>query len=99
MLFQRPNGLHKSTLKVIADTHNLTGCLHLCRQGSLCADEFIKGQTRDLHNTVVQHRLKAGISLACDGVRDLIQCITQGDLGRNLGNGISGSLGSQCRGA
>ena len=96
MLFQRTDSLHQGALKVIADTHNLAGSFHLCGQGTFGTDKFIKGQTRDLDNTVVQHRLKAGIGLAGDGIRDLIQSVTQSDLGCHLGDGITGSLGSKC---
>jgi len=81
----------------MADTHNLTGSLHLCSQCTFCCDEFVKWQTRDLNNTVIQHRLEACICFACDGVRDLIQCVTQRDLGCNLGDRITGSLTCQRR--
>ena len=97
MLFQGTDGFHKRAFKVIADTHNFSGSFHLCGKGSLGADKFVKGQPGDLYHAVVQHRFKAGISLACDSVFDLIQRVAQGDLRRNLGNGIAGRLGSQGR--
>ena len=97
MLLQRADGFHQRTFKVVADTHHLSGCLHLCSQCTFCCDEFIKWQTRDLNNTVIQHRLEACVCFACDGVRDLIQCVTQCDLGCNLGDRITGSLTCKCR--
>ena len=80
----------------MADTHNLTGSFHLCGQCTFCCDEFIKRQTRDLNDTVVQHRLETCVCFASDGVRDLIQCVAQCDLGCNLGDRITGSLTCKC---
>ena len=96
MLFQRTDGFHKSTFKVIANAHHFTGSLHLCGQSSLGADKFIERQTWYFYNTIVQHRLKAGISLTCDGIRDLIQGIAQSNLGCHLGNRIACSF--RCQG-
>ena len=98
VLLQRTDGLHQRALKIVADGHNLAGGLHLCGQGTFCADKFIKGQTGHLHDTVVQHRLKAGLGLSGNGVGNLVQGITQGNLSRYLGNGVARSLGSQRRG-
>ena len=84
MLLQRTDGFHKTALEIITDTHNLTGCLHLCGQGSLCTDEFIKRKTRHLDNAVVQHRLEACHGLSGNGIFNLIQRITNGDLCSSL---------------
>ena len=97
MLFQRTDCLHQSTFKVMADTHNLTGSLHLSGKCSLCCNKFIKGQTRNLNYTVVQHRLKACVGFTGNGIWNLIQSISQSNLGSNLGNRITGSFTSQCR--
>ena len=35
MLLQRTDCFHKSSFKVIANTHNFSGSFHLCRQRSL----------------------------------------------------------------
>ena len=98
MLLQRTDCLHKSAFKVMADTHNLTGSLHLRSQCSLGSNEFIKWKSRNLNYTVIKHRLKACISLTCDRIRNLIQSISQCNLGCNLGDRITGSLTCQCRG-
>ena len=97
MLLQGTDGFHQSPLKVITDTHNLSGCFHLCRQSSLCRDEFIKGKARDLYYAVVQHGLKACIGFSGNGILDLIQRITESDLRCYLCDGVSGSLTCQCR--
>ena len=95
MLLQGTDRFHQRALKAVADTHNLTGCLHLCGQRTFRADKLIEWKTRKFYDTVVQHRLKACVSLACDGIRDLIQSISQSDLCRYLCDRVSGRLGSQ----
>ncbi len=99
MLFQRAECLHKGTLKIITDAHDLSGGLHLCRQCPLSLDKFVKGQTRYLDDTVIQRRFKAGEGLPSDGIRNLIQRIAQGDLRGHLRDGISRRLRSKGRGA
>ena len=98
MLFQGTDCLHQSAFKVGADTHDLAGGLHLGSQGTLGAYEFIEREPWHLDHAVIQHWLKACICLFCDRVLNLIQGITQGNLGSNLGNGVSGCLAGQCRG-
>ena len=95
MLLQRTDCLHQRTLKVVTDTHNLSGSLHLCAQGSLGCQELVKRQSRNLYHTVVQHRLKAGIGLLRNGILNLVQCVAQRNLRRHLGNRVTGGLGSQ----
>ena len=97
MLLQRADGFHQRTFKVVADTHHLSGCLHLCSQCSLCTDKLIKRKSRKFYDTVVQHWFKACICLLCDRIFDLIQCITKSDLCCNLRDRISCRFGSQRR--
>ena len=98
VLFQGTNGLHQRSLKIVTDAHDLSGGLHLCGQRPLGREKLIKGQTRDFHHTVVQRGFKACIGLPGDSVFNLVQRISQGNLGRHLGDRISGGLGSQGRG-
>ena len=95
MLLQRTDRFHQRALEVVADTHNLSGGLHLGSQRTLRRDELVKGQARNFYYTVVQHRLKACKSLSGNGIRNLIQRIAQSDLRRHLRDGVAGSLGSQ----
>ena len=95
MLLKRTDRFHQRALKVIADTHDLTGCLHLRRQCSLGADEFIKWQTREFDYNIVEHRFKAGICLLGDRILDLIQRVAQRDLCRNLCDRVTCGLGRQ----
>ena len=95
VLLQRADRFHQRTFKVIADTHHLSGRLHLGGQRSLGTDKFIKWQTWDFYHAVVQHRLKACVRLSGDGIFDLIQSITKGNLRRHLGNRIPCRFGRQ----
>ena len=95
MLFQGTDGFHQGPFKIVADAHHLAGGLHLGGQVPLGADKFIKGKAGHLYHAVVQHGLKAGVGFSRNGVFNFIQGIAQGDLGRHLGDGITGSLGRQ----
>ena len=95
MLFQGTDGLHQRAFKVICNTHNLSGCLHLGGQRPFCRNKLIKGQTGQLHHTVVQCGFKACVGLSGNCVFDFIQCVAQGNLGRHLGDRITCSLACQ----
>ena len=98
MLFQGTDGLHQGSLKIITDTHNLTGGLHLGSKRTLCRNKLIKRQSRYLHHAVIQCGFETGISLLRDGIFDLIQGVTQSNLCRHLGDWVACGLGSQGRG-
>ena len=98
VLLQRTDSFHQGTFKVMANTHNLTCSLHLSSKGSLCSDKFIKWKSRDLNYTVVKHWLETCICFSCDRIRNLIQCITQGNLCCNLCNRVTCCLTCKCRG-
>ena len=98
MLLQGTDGLHEGTFKAVADTHNLSGSLHLCGQCPFGGDKLVKRKAGQLHHAVIQGGFKAGICLSGYGIFNLIQRIAQGYLGRNLGNRITGSLACQGRG-
>ena len=97
MLLQRTDCFHKCTFKVITDTHNFSGCFHLCCQCTFCTDKFIKWKSRDLYNAIVKHWLETCIGLLRNCILNLIQCISKCDLCSNFRNWISGCFGSQCR--
>ena len=93
------NSLHHGGFEAVADAHHLTGSHHLGTQRLVGIDELIKRPLRVLDHDVVQCRLEAGAGLAGNVVGDLVQRVADGDLGSHLGNGVAGSLGSQCGGA
>ena len=97
MLLQRTDCFHKSSLEVITDAHNFSGCFHLCCQCSLRTDKFIKWKSRDLNYYIVKHWLKTCIGLLCDCILDLIQIVSKCDLRCNLRDRVSCCFGSKCR--
>ena len=89
MLFQGTDRFHKSALKIAADAHDFSGCLHLGGQSSLGRNKFIERQTGNFYHAVIQHRFKVCVGFSCNCIWNLIQGIAQSDLGRHLCNGIS----------
>ena len=96
--FQRTNSLQNSSLEVSVNRHNLTGSLHLSAQGLVGINEFIKWPSWELNYAVVQSRLEASLGFLSNSIGNLVQTIANSNLSRNLGNRITGSLGSQSRG-
>ena len=92
MLLERSDSLHKGTLEVVADTHYLSGSLHLSGKCTLCCEELVERKSWNLDYTVIKHWLKACVCLLCDSVLDLIEVIAECNLGCNLGDRISCSL-------
>ena len=92
MLLQGTDGFHKGTLEVVADTHYLSGSLHLSGKCTLCCEELVERKSWNLDYTVIKHWLKACVCLLCDSVLDLIEVIAECNLGCNLGDRISCSL-------
>ena len=99
MLLQRTDRLHQRALKIITNAHHFARGLHLGGQRALCRDKFIERKSRYLYHTIIQRGLKACIGFVGDGVFDFIQGKSQRNLGRHLGNGISGGLGCKRGGA
>ncbi len=95
MLFQGTERLHQGAFKVIADAHYLSGSFHLRGQRTLGCNKFVKRQPWNFYDTIIQHRLKTGISLAGYGIFDFIQRIAHRNFCRHLGNRIAGGFGSQ----
>ena len=92
MLFERTKRFHECSLEVRTDTHNLTGCLHLCGQLPACLDELIERKSRHLNYNIIECRLKARIGLTCNCILDLIEIISKSDLRSYLRDRISGCL-------
>ncbi len=89
MLFKRTQRLHKRTLKISADAHNLACCFHLCSKCPFSLYKFIKWKAWYLYHNIVKCRLKAGICLACNSIWYLIKCIPKRNLCRHLCNRIA----------
>ena len=81
------------------DRHHLAGRLHLRAERAVAERELVERPARDLDDAVVERRLEGGRRLAGDGVRDLVQPLADGDLGRDAGDRVAGRLRGQRRGA
>ena len=92
------DSLHDRLLKGRRDRHDLAGRLHLGAEAALGVDEFVERPLGELDDHIVDRRLKAGIGGAGDGVFDLVEGVTDGDLGGYLCDGITGRLGRERRG-
>ena len=97
--FRPPDGFHQGGLKGMGNGHDFAGGLHLGAQLPAGPVELVKGPLGELHHHIVHCGLKTGESLTGHIVFDLIQGVTQSDLGGDLGNGIARGLGGQGGGA
>ena len=92
LLLQRTHRLLQGLSEVTAQSHSLANTLHGGGQGRVSSRELLKREARNLHDHVVEGRLEGRRGLLGDIVRNLIQGVTQGQLGRNLRNREAGSL-------
>ncbi len=97
-VFERAQGLVERLLEGAADAHGLAHGLHLRGEPLVVAGELLEVPARDLDHDVVDGRLEAGRGLAGDVVRDFVQPVADGELGRDLGDRKPGRFGGE-RGA
>ena len=90
------HGLEQRALKICADGHDLARGLHLRAEAAGRAGEFVKRPLGEFHDDVVERRLKAGAGLAGDVVSDLVERVSEGDLGRDLCDRVAGRLRGEC---
>ena len=84
-------------LEISPNTHHFTYCLHGEAESTVCTFKLVKVPTRNLHNHVIDGRLKVGRGSSCYGVGELVQVVPNGELGCHLGDRVSCSFGSQGR--
>ncbi len=93
-------GLVQGLLEVAADGHHFTDGLHLGGQTVVGAGELLEVEARHLGDHVVDGRLEGGRgTTAGDVVHQLVQGVTDGELGGDLGDGEAGRLGGERGGA
>ncbi len=80
-----------------ADGHGLPHRLHGGGEQVLGPGKFLECPSRDLDHAVVDGGFKRGTGLPGDVIGDLVQGISHGQFGRDLGNGKAGGLGRQGR--
>ena len=97
--FQTAQGFLQGFLEGTADGHDFTDRLHLSGQARVSLREFLEGETWQLGHDVVDGRLEGRRGLAAgDVVRQLVEGVAHGQLGRDLGDRETGGFRSQCRG-
>ena len=94
--FQTTQGFLHGFLEGTTDGHDFTHRLHLGGQAGVGLGELLEGEARNLGNHVVDAGLERGRGYAAGNfVLQLIKGVTDGQLGRDLGNRETGGLGSQ----
>ena len=91
---ERAHGLEAAFFQSGADTHHFAGRLHLGAEGVGRVGKFIKGESREFCDDIVEGWFDRG-GAAGDG--DLIQRHAHGDLGGHAGDGIAARLRRQRR--
>ncbi len=92
---ERANTLLQSFFEGAADGHHLADRLHLRSERFVGAGKLFELPFRNLDDDIVERGLEASRSLARDVVGNLVEGVTDGKLGGNLGNGESGGLRCQ----
>ena len=97
--FETTQGFLERLLERAADGHRLADRLHLHGQFGVGLGELFEGPARDLGHDVVDRRLKARQRFAGDVVLDLVEAVSDSQLGSDLGDGEAGGLRGQSAGA
>ena len=92
----RTQGLVQRLPKITTDGHRLANTLHRGGQGGIRSGEFLEGKAWDLHDDVVERWLERCRCLLRDVVGDLVECVTDRETCRDLGDGKAGRL--RCEG-
>ena len=98
--FQPAQGFLERLLEGAAHRHDFAHRLHLRRQARISGGEFLKSETRDFGDHVVNARLKTRRrGAAGDFIFQLIQGVAAGEFGRHFGNRETGGFGCERGGA
>ena len=92
---QCPYAFEQSFFECAANGHHLADRFHLRTKAFIGSGEFLELPLRNFDYDIVEGRLKTGRSLASDVVCDLVERITDGQLGCDLCDGEPGGFGGQ----
>ena len=81
------------------DSHRLADRLHLRSQRLIGSGELLEREARELDDDVVERRLEARRRGLRQVVRDLVERVADGELGRDLRDRVAGRLRGERRGA
>ena len=94
-----PDRLLQGFLKGAPERHHLADRFHLRGQAVVRLVKFLEGKTRDLADDIINAGFKRGRrGAARDLIIQFVQRITDGQPGRDLGDGEAGRLGGERRG-
>src|SRR3990172_4187029 len=94
----RPVRLEKRLGERAPDSHRLAHRLHLRAERLIGAGELLEGEARKLDHDVVERRLEARGGRLGEVVGDLVERVTDRELGGHLGDRVAGRLGRERRG-
>ena len=95
-LLQRRPCLEERFFEAAADGHHLTSGFHGGSKRTIRSPEFVEGPAWDLDHAIIQGWLERGCRpFSCDGIGELMQMVTNSDLGGHAGDRISGGFGSE----
>ena len=98
--FESAQSLLERLLEGAADGHHLSHRFHLGGEMGIGVGKLLEGEARNLGDDVVDAGLERGRGDAAgDLVAQLVEGVADGQLGRDLGDGKAGGLGSQGGGA
>ena len=81
---ERAHALQQRFFESAADGHHFADRFHLRAQALVGAGKFFELPLRNLHDHVIERRLKAGRRLARDVVGNLVERVADGQLGGDL---------------
>ena len=94
---QRAERFLERLLECASNGHGLAHALHLSGEGRIGRRELLKSETRNLGHDIIDRRLEAGGRDAGDVILQLIQRVSNSELGGDFGNRKSCRLRGQCR--
>ena len=97
--FARPMRLQQRLRERPADAHRLSHRLHLGAERLVGAGELLEREARELDDDVVERRLEARGRRLREVVRDLVERVPDGELGRDLRDRVPRRLGGERGGA
>ena len=92
---QGTESLHEGFAEGTANSHGLTHAFHGGGEDRLRPGEFFKSEAGDLGHDVVEGGLEAGGGFPGNVVFQFIQGVSNGEFGRDFGDGESGGLGGK----
>ena len=95
--FQRAQRFLHGLFEGAPDGHRFADTFHLRGQYGISLGKFFEGEARYLDHAIVDRRFETRGRLARDVIAQLVERVTHGELGRDLGDREPGSFGGEGR--